>query len=123
MKIHDLTEEQFHVAVEENEFGSAVVDASERVAVVMTQGWCPQWFPIRSYLQELAKDDGEEDLSVFVVVYDTEPWGADFMRFKEGVFGNYHIPYIRYYRDGTLVSESNFISRAGFLESFKNHEH
>jgi hypothetical protein len=122
MKIYDLNEEQFRVAADEQEFGPEVVAAAERVAVVMTQGWCPQWPPVRSYLQSMAAEDGEDGLAVFLAVYDTEPWGADFMQFKESVFGNYHIPYIRYYREGTLIAESNFISRDGFLESFKNHE-
>ena len=40
------------------------------------------------------------------------------MNLKEKTWGNYSIPYVRYYRDGDLVNESNFVSRRGFLKRF-----
>ena len=41
------------------------------------------------------------------------------MQFKETHFGNYEIPYIRYYKNGTLVSESNYTTSADFLARFE----
>jgi hypothetical protein len=36
------------------------------------------------------------------------------MRFKEDVLGNDQVPYLRFYRDGKLVRQSNWLPRASF---------
>jgi len=54
-------------------------------------------------------------IAVRYVEYDKEPFFEDFMEFKEDVFGNRSVPYVRYYRNGELIAESNYISQQGFL--------
>jgi len=41
------------------------------------------------------------------------------MTFKENAFGNDQVPYVRYYRDGKLAHESNYIDKGGFLRFLK----
>jgi hypothetical protein len=36
------------------------------------------------------------------------------MSFKEDVLGNQQVPYVRFYRDGKLVRQSNWVPRAAF---------
>jgi hypothetical protein len=111
MELTRLTGEQCRAAMAAGEFGEDVRAAAERVAVVLTQGWCPQWGWMARYL---AKADYPEDSAVFLCVYDEEPFYEEFMAFKEGTFGNYEIPYVRYYRDGEFRAASNFIAEDGF---------
>ena len=99
-------------AARAGEFAPALLGAAPRVALVLTQSWCPQWTWMRRYLEELPEDP---ERAVYYVEYDLEPFHEAFMAFKEEVLGNAEIPYVRYYRDGRLVRESNFIDRAGFL--------
>jgi hypothetical protein len=67
---------------------------------------------MRAYLSSLPPGEGTE---VFWVEYDLEEFFEPFMRFKEGVFGNDQVPYVRFYRGGKFAAESNFIDKGGFL--------
>ena len=97
--------------MERGELGLSVLGAAERVAVVLTQSWCPQWAWMRSYLEAMPPDPARE---VFWVEYDLEDFFEPFRRFKEEVLGNGEVPYVRYYRKGELVAQSNFIDAGGF---------
>lgn len=107
-----LTAEACLALIKSGEFDASVVGAAESVAVVLTQSWCPQWGWMRSYLSSLPADAGKE---VFWVEYDKEDFFEPLMSFKEGVFGNDQVPYVRYYRGGKLAAESNYIDEGGFL--------
>jgi hypothetical protein len=102
--------------MELGEFRPGVLEAAERVAVVLTQSWCPQWTWMRSYLASLPPDP---DAEVFWVEYDLEDFFEPLMKFKEEVLGNDQVPYVRYYRGGRLAAQSNFIDSAGFLRRLK----
>ena len=110
-----LTQAQIRRAIDSGEFGNDVVRSAPRVAVVMTQSWCPQWHAVSRWIDELAQEAG---LDIFTVVYDEEPFYEEFMHFKETVFGNGLIPYIRYYAEGRLVKETNYTSKDFFLKAF-----
>jgi hypothetical protein len=107
-----LSKEECLAAIGEGEFGAGVIGAARSVAVVLTQSWCPQWTWMRSYLAALPP---ETEKGIFWVEYDLEDFFDPLMRFKERVFGNDQVPYVRYYRDGKLAAESNFIDKGGFL--------
>ncbi len=115
----EISDDQARRAIAEEEFGDDIRHAGENVAVVLTQGWCPQWSDLKRTLQSLEEEELDIDLTVFELVYDLVPYAADFMSFKEKVFGNYEIPYVRYYRNGELIGESNWISRKKFLKRFE----
>lgn len=110
-----LSKDQCLAAIAAGEFGKDILGAAPRVAVVLTQGWCPQWIHLRRKLEGLAAPD---DPAVFWVEYDTEPFFDEFMNWKEDFLGNREVPYIRYYRDGALVAESNYTDIPGFLARF-----
>jgi hypothetical protein len=109
--VKKLTERDCLDAVENGEFGASVTGAAPAVAVVLTQSWCSQWAWMRSYLAIAGEVPGRE---VFWVEYDQEPFYERFMAFKEESWGNREIPYVRYYRDGRLVRESNYVDAATF---------
>jgi hypothetical protein len=119
VRLLDLTQEAARAAIALGDFPASVI-AGPRVAVVMTQNWCPDWFIMKSWLGRLERS-GEPttfDIDVYVFVYNRAPFFREFMEHKEQSFGNYLIPYVRCYRDGKLVAEGNRFSAGSFLKVF-----
>lgn len=113
--MNKLTNEQMNVLLETKEFGQDVIATSPRVAVVLTQDWCPQWTAMKRYLSNL----NEEGLSIFYIEYNREARSQEFMHAKETIFGNDLIPYVRYYKEGKCVATSNFVFKDDFLGLFE----
>ena len=115
-----LSEEQARAIMNTGDIPDALSRASSRVAVVLTQGWCPQWRAMDSYLSRMAsRGSGESaDLTVFELEYDRLSFFPIFLDFKETRFNNYSVPYVRYYRDGKFVDASNYVSETGFFSLF-----
>lgn len=107
-----LSEAECLAAMRSGDFSPSLTGAAEAVAIVLTQSWCPQWTWMRAYLSALPSDPARE---IFWIEYDLEPFFEGFMRFKESAFGNDQVPYVRYYRNGAPVAESNYIDQGGFL--------
>jgi hypothetical protein len=93
--------------------------ASRLVAVVLTQDWCGQWAAMDGYLGEMGARNPELELAVFQLEYNRVDYFQEFLRFKEQVLGNAVIPYVRYYRDGLLIGQSNYVSERQFLSFFQ----
>ena len=104
-------EQAFH-AIKNGEFAPSVIASAARVAVVMTQDWCPQWTSMKRWLYDL-----EPDLELYELVYNLEDFFHEFRTFKETSWENGHIPYVRYYIDGSLKAVSNYVSREDFLKN------
>ena len=116
-----LSRAQADYAMEHGELDGGVTQAAPRVAVVLSQDWCPQWVAMDRYLDELvvAADEGRSDLVVYHLLYNRVEYFREFLRFKEQVWRNALIPYVRYYRQGALLRESNFVSQQQFLRSLE----
>ena len=119
---HSLSDSQAKYAIENGEFDSAFLRSKENIAVILTQGWCPQWTGMDGWLQALSenKEPKDIDIDVFQLVYDEVEYFSEFRRFKEGTWNNGLIPYVRYYRKGKLVEESNYVSADAFLAVFSS---
>ena len=115
-----LTLAQARKAMLEGEFDGGVLGAAANVAVVLSQDWCGQWVEMDRWLGELARAPRPEhpEVVVFHLLYNREAFFEEFMRFKEDVLGNHLIPYVRYYRGGQLVGQSNYVSAPRFLSWF-----
>ena len=115
-----ITEEQAAKILAEKQIPKEMTGISGRVAVVLTQSWCPQWSAMNAYLDRMQKDSKPEteDLTVFSLCYDNLPFKGEFMSFKESVFSNDLIPFVLYYRDGKLINSSNYVSLSSFMELF-----
>ncbi len=113
----NISEEQAKAAIENGEFTDDVVKSRTHVAVIMTQDWCPEWRMMQIWLKSLVKKDrpSDIDIDVYELVYNKLDSSDDFMHFKENTFGNSFIPYVRYYKEGKLIDESNYIKRDAFL--------
>lgn len=117
-----LTEQQCRYAMDHGEFNSEILLSAPRVAIVLTQSWCPQWMRMRTYLQNvesLVHSENHLNTMIFYLEYDTVPWFEAFMEFKENIFNNREIPYVRYYKNGKLTGESNYVSLEGFVSRLR----
>jgi hypothetical protein len=116
--IRTLTETDCRSAITRGEFDPSIIASAPMVAVVLTQSWCPQWRFMQGYLRDADKKLNEtmgKRTDIYVLEYDKESWYEEFLAFKEDTLGNREVPYIRYYREGRLVGETNFISSQGFI--------
>jgi len=94
-----------------HELSEDILLSAEKVAVVLTQSWCPQWLAMKGFLGNMA------GCEVYYLEYDRVDYLEIFREFKEKVFGNDQIPYIRYYRNGVLIQVSNAVSEEEFKEN------
>jgi len=117
--IRELTEAECRAAMENGDFDPSLFSAP--TAIILTQSWCPQWTAMKSYLPKAEK--ALPGVLIYYVEYDTAVWDSlkneTFMSFKENTFNNREIPYVRYYRDGILSRESNYISLDGFISRLR----
>jgi len=109
-----LSAEQCASAIERGDFPEELTGSKDRVAIILTQSWCPQWTMMQSWLQRASDEAGAD---VYFSEYDRETFFDEFMRFKEDTLGNRTIPYVRYYRDGRLAAESNYVSKDVFVKN------
>ena len=116
--IRTLTKDQLDTLVREAEFPESVRLAAPKVVVIMTQDWCPQWTDMATYLPDFT-----EQAAIFTVEYNLSPDFARIMSFKEKVFGNRQVPYVRYYQSGRLVLEANWMPRQKFSAMLKLDQH
>jgi hypothetical protein len=121
IKRRSLTREQAEHAMGEGEFGPDVASAGPNVAVLLSQDWCSQYIALNKSIDELAagSDPAHPDVIVFELLYNRVDYFEAFMRFKETRWRNYEVPYVRYYRGGRLVGESNYVGPEGFLRFFR----
>lgn len=103
-----IDESAARYAIEHGEFSHEVIHSNRVVIIAMTQDWCPQWLSMSAWLPTLLS---ENDLDIYELVYNRERYLEEFLAFKEGAWRNHTVPYVRYYRSGEIVGESNFVGR------------
>jgi hypothetical protein len=116
----ELTAEQAGRIMKAGDIPPEMSGISGRVAVVLTQSWCPQWQAMDGYLGRMQEAQSPEtaDLTVFYLRYDLLPFSEEFTVFKEKRYANDQIPFVLYYRGGELKETSNYVSESGFLGLF-----
>ncbi|TFG64570.1 MAG: hypothetical protein E4H36_02615 [Spirochaetales bacterium] len=112
---------QIEEAMKAEEFGTDIIQSGSNVAVIMSQSWCPQWHMVKSFLSRLNREGRPEeiDIDVYEIVYDQLEIFHQFLRFKEETFGNDLIPYIRYYKNGSFMTSTNYVSESFFVRQFE----
>jgi hypothetical protein len=108
-----LSQDQCRQMIADGEIPEEIRSSASKVAVILTQSWCPDWLVMQRYLNGL----DQPDVKVFYVEYDREACFHEVMAFKETVFGNFEVPYVRYFQEGRLVNQSNLVfTKRGFLK-------
>lgn len=112
-----IQKDQAMYAIANGEFESTIVASKSRVIIILTQDWCPQWLDMKGWIYGVQID---EDIDIYELVYNKVDYFYDFMDFKENQYGNYNVPYLRFYKNGTLKKETNYISEKEFVEIIKS---
>ncbi|MBN2353614.1 MAG: hypothetical protein JXD23_13660 [Spirochaetales bacterium] len=112
-----ISDEEARRTIAAREFPDEIRASRDKVAVILTQGWCHQWLSLKHGLERVASSETRE-IDVHIFVYDHSPVFNEFLTFKETVLGNAVIPYIRYYRDGKYRTDSNYVTVEKFLSRF-----
>ncbi|MCX7710621.1 MAG: hypothetical protein N2484_12340 [Clostridia bacterium] len=109
MNRKELTKEQVLAAVKNGEFTEDVTASTNKVIVIMTQDWCPQWRHMQEWIYGIQMD---EPIDVYELVYNKTDYRQEFMNFKETQWKNDLIPYVRYYKNGKLIKTSNYMKQS-----------
>lgn len=111
-----ISKEQALYAVENGEFSSDVISSKNRVIIIMTQDWCPQWHDMQRWIFDLRAD---EDIDIYQLIYNKTDFAQAFMDLKEGQWKNENIPYLRYYKEGKLVKQTNYVRMQELLKGLE----
>jgi hypothetical protein len=119
IEIKNILKKQAEHVMKNGEFSKELTHAQKYVSIVLTQSWCPYWANLKNNLKKLVENRKDLDIIIFKLEYDLTDYFNDFLHFKENVFKNHLIPYVRYYIEGELVAETNYVSTYGFLSKFE----
>ncbi|RPJ09403.1 MAG: hypothetical protein EHM28_01640 [Spirochaetaceae bacterium] len=117
LHLNTLTDDDARHAIKHNEFDTGIIAMAKNVLVILSQNWCSQWQYLKSDLEKHITT-GEADIHVHIFLYNRSPLFQEFMDFKEKVFVNDQTPYMRFYRDGKLFFESNFLPLESIIRKF-----
>lgn len=109
----EITDAQAEYIIENNKIPDEILSSSEKVAVIFTQNWCPQWPAMKKWLPQVT-----DKVQVFYICYNLKNYSYKIMKVKESIFENDLIPYVRYYKDGQLLGDSNYVEKESFLSAF-----
>ncbi|MEM5947391.1 hypothetical protein WKV44_02430 [Spirochaetia bacterium 38H-sp] len=109
----EITEEEALNIIKNKELTDDLLN-NENTVFIATQQWCPQWSAMLKYLPDIVKNN--DNLAVLWFCYDTSSIFESFMVFKETVWKNALIPYVRYYRNKKLYAQSNYVSEHTFYD-------
>ena len=104
-------------AIENGEFDTNMIASKAKVIVILTQDWCPQWIDMKNWVYTL---ELEEDIEIYELEYNKTDYFNEFMSFKESHWKNYHVPYVRFYKEGNLIKETNYIGKSKFIDIVKD---
>jgi len=109
MAYRTLSDAVLRQTLADGEFPAEIRNAATKVVVVLTQDWCPDWHAMNVFLPEF-----EDKAAIFALNYNLHPEFEKIMGFKEDVFGNREIPYLRYYHNGKFIVATNQLPRNTF---------
>jgi hypothetical protein len=115
-----INHQQAGEAVKNADLPGEITGASQAVAVILTQSWCPQWAFMNMSLQGLNNGLEDMDLTIFTYEYDLSPIFQEFMNFKETKFRNWEVPYVRLYWNGKFIGDGNSMPAGRMLQQFRS---
>jgi hypothetical protein len=115
--LYQLEDSAAEYVIENREFSESLLKSNIKTAFILSQSWCPQWIGMKGYLKSICENNSEID--IYVLEYDKKPYFTNFMHMKERHWGNFYVPYIRFYKNGKFLSDANLIPKDEFIARFK----
>lgn len=110
---YNITKDQALSTMKNADFSRDIVCSQNIVIIILTQDWCPQWIDMKTWVYSTITD---KDIDFYELVYNKTDYFYDFKSFKETRWKNYNVPYLRIYKNGNLVRQTNYISKDEFVE-------
>ena len=109
--LRELDEADLRQTIRDGEFTKEIRGSAPYVVIILSQGWCGEWKILYARLKKVSGWDQSHrpDIDIRWALYDRLPCMKEFMEFKETIWNNDLIPYLRYYGDGELIATSNFV--------------
>ena len=117
-----LTEIDIRHAMSHGDFPDGIRSSNRFVGVILTQSWCPDWTWMNGWIERQRRNNQPVDIDIdlYEFEYNKVRYFDEFMEFKERIFGNSLIPYVRYYVDGQFAGDSNQVSAEQMYERFRD---
>jgi len=74
--MNQINKDQALAAIRNGEFGEDIIRSAEKVAVILTQSWCPQWHAMQQFVGDIPTAD------VWLLEYDRVDYCDAFREFK-----------------------------------------
>jgi hypothetical protein len=113
MKRKKLSEDQVLELVKTGDFSPDIIASKQKVVIILTQDWCPDWKSMKQWLDAL---DDAVDVDICELIYNRSEHFQNCLDLKENTWNNSLIPYLRYYVNGVLIKESNYVTKEEFLK-------
>ena len=103
-----IDDNEMKYIMENKEVSNDIKNTSEKVLAIFTQDWCGDWKGLN--IELVANEQNNDvDLTVFICKYNESPLYEEFMNFKEKEWKNELIPYLRYYKNGSFIKDTNHL--------------
>lgn len=107
LKFKNIEENEIEKIIETKEVTDNIKNEDKNVITIFTQDWCGDWKNLEKELK--ANENTDIDITVFICIYNKIKLYEEFMSFKENIWGNELIPYLRYYKDGKFLKDTNHL--------------
>ena len=104
--------------IDTKEVSDDIKKSAENVLVVCTQDWCGDWKSLERELKS-NEDKSHIDITIYICMYNQSSLYESFMNFKENVWNNDLIPYLRYYKNGSFIKDSNHLPFQRLIKVFE----
>ena len=112
MRRKKLSEDQVLEVIKTGDFSPDIIASKNKVVIILTQDWCTDWKRMREWLDTL---DDAIDIDIYELIYNKSEHFQRCLDLKENKWNNSFIPYLRYYQNGILIKESNYVTKEEFL--------
>lgn len=114
----EIDDKEMQNIIDTKEVSENIKNASENVLAIFTQDWCGDWKGLERELNN-NKDNSNIDITIFICMYNQSSLYETFMNFKESIWQNELIPYLRYYKNGNFIKDTNHLPFQRVMKYFE----
>ena len=113
-----IDEKEMQNIIGTKEVSDDIKKSAENVIAIFTQDWCGDW---KGLDRELKANEEKSpiDITIYICMYNQTSLYEPFMNFKETVWNNGLIPYLRYYKNGSFVKDTNHLPFQRLIKAFE----
>ena len=67
--LNKVNDEQIYDVIKNGEFSGDIISSNEKIAIIMTQDWCPQWKRMKEWVSDLPDD---VNIKFYEIIYNKE---------------------------------------------------